>query len=465
MKKQESSYNKSANSDQHITILGGGLVGSLLAIYMGKRGYKVDVYERRADMRKGNTEGGRSINLAMSHRGWNALTQVGLEEDIRKIAIPMYGRQIHNLDGSKVFQPYGVDKQAIYSVSRSALNMLLDSATEENPDVQFHYEQKCERVNLRKNEYHFSDQKTGESYVLKPNLAFGADGAFSRLRYEMQKTPLFDYQQFYLAHGYKELSIPPDKDGGWLIEKNALHIWPREDFMLIALPNLDGSFTCTLFMSFEGEKSFANLKTEDQVRTFFEREFATAVPLMPDLLADFFENPTSSLVTIKCFPWVYKNATLIGDASHAIVPFYGQGMNSGFEDCAVLGELLDQHTQEGPVDWSKLLEEFQDLRKPDADAISDLALKNFIEMRDWVAEPIFILRKKIEKYLLKQYPDRFMPVYSMVTFNADIRYSEALAESKRQDAFFDRIMAIEHLEQKWEDGRLEPILSEMIKSY
>ncbi len=454
-----------SSSKKHITILGGGLVGSLLAIYMGKRGYAVDVYERRADMRKGNTEGGRSINLAMSHRGWNALTEVGLEDDIRKIAIPMYGREIHNLDGSSVHQPYGVDQQAIYSVSRSKLNMLLDSATEENPDVHFHYEQKCERVNLRKNEYHFSDLKTGLGYTLFPSQVFGADGAFSRLRYEMQKTPLFDYQQFYLAHGYKELTIPPGPNGSWQIKKNALHIWPREDFMLIALPNLDGSFTVTLFMSFEGKKSFENLKDRDAVKTFFDREFASAVPVMPTLLKDFFNNPTSSLVTIKCFPWVHKNATLLGDASHAIVPFYGQGMNSGFEDCSVLAQLMDQHEKQGDINWPKMLDEFQDLRKPDADAISDLALKNFIEMRDWVAEPIFILRKQIEKYLLKTYPDKFMPVYSMVTFSSDIRYSTALAESKKQDAFFDKVLAIENIDKKWQDGSLKHTLEEMMKSY
>ncbi len=450
---------------RNISILGGGLVGSLLSIYMAKRGYEVDVYERRPDMRKEPVEGGRSINLAMSTRGWNALEEVGLEEEIRKIAIPMKGRMIHNEDNSVVFQAYGKEEQAIYSVSRSRLNMMLDSATEDSPNVRFHYEQKCERVNLRSNTYHFTDLPTGKQYTVEPEVMFGADGAFSRLRYEMQKTPLFNYQQSYLAHGYKELTIPAAEDGGWRIDKNALHIWPREDFMLIALPNLDGSFTCTLFLGFEGKNSFENLQSEEQVKDFFEHFFTDAVPHMPTLISDFFENPTSSLVTVRCFPWTYKNAALIGDASHAIVPFYGQGMNSGFEDCSVLDKIIDEYIGKyGAPDWKAIFEKYEIMRSKDANAIADLALKNFIEMRDWVGEPIFLVRKQIEKYLHKNYPEQFIPVYSMVTFS-HARYSEALAESKKQDAFFDELLKLEGIVEQWESGELKAVLEERMKTY
>jgi len=315
-----------------IAIVGGGLVGSLLSIFMAKQGHKVSVYEKRHDIRGGELGAGRSINLALSHRGWRALEEVGLAEQIREKSIAMKGRFIHKDDGSTAFQAYGQDGQAIYSVSRGELNAELDRKSSSYDNVDYHYETPCTNVDLQKGTLSF--ERKNESFEVKPDIILGTDGAFSRVRGAMQKTQRFNYSQTFLKHGYKELSIPAGSNGTWQIDKNALHIWPREAFMLIALPNLDGSFTCTLFLNYEGEVSFDALQTEEAVEAFFKKYFPDVIPVMPNYVSEFFENPTSSLVTIKCDPWHYgENVLLLGDASHAIVPFYGQGMNSGFEDC------------------------------------------------------------------------------------------------------------------------------------
>lgn len=411
--------------------MGAGLVGSLLSAYLAKEGHQVTVYERRPDMRKANIGGGRSINLALSDRGWKALAKVGADKPVRDMGIPMYGRMIHHEEGSTSFQPYGKEDQAIYSVSRGGLNeVLMDFA--EKQGVQFVFEDGCEEVDIESRKAHLSSGKT-----VKPDLLFGADGAFSRVRLSMMKTDRFDYQQMYLPHGYKELSIPAAPDGGWLIEKNALHIWPRHDFMLIALPNLDGSFTCTLFAPFEGPNGFNQVTDKSSMMAYFKQHFADAIPLMPDLEEDYFTNPTSSLVTVRCYPWVkHDSIALIGDASHAIVPFYGQGMNSGFEDCDVLHQCVEQHGE----DWPAVLEAYQQSRKPSADAIADLALQNFVEMRDRVDDPAFLYRKQLEKLLHEKYPTDFVPQYTQVTFS-HTPYEKALAAGKEQEAFFSQILA------------------------
>ena len=338
-----------------INIVGAGLVGSLLAVYFSKRGYDVDMYDRRPDMRKKGAVGGRSINLALSDRGLRALNDVGLTETIQKIAIPMPGRQIHNLDGTEVFQPYGKGGQAINSVSRSELNSLLMTEAQKLPNVDLYFDLKCTGVDKRTAEVHFINTETRERTITQPDLVFGADGAFSAIRNSLQRTNRFNYEQFFLPHGYKELTIPATKNGKWQIEKNALHIWPRHSFMLIALPNLDGSFTCTLFLAYEGAVSFEALQTKEDLMRFFETYFPDVIPLMPDLVNDFFTNPTGSLVTIRCMPWTYADRiALIGDASHAIVPFYGQGMNAGFEDCRVLNDIIDLHERRGKMDWAQI---------------------------------------------------------------------------------------------------------------
>ncbi len=444
---------------KNTVIIGAGLVGSLLSIYLSKRGYKVKIYERRSDMRRQDMIAGRSINLALSDRGIRALEEVGLMDEIRKICIPMHGRFMHNADGSTAYQPYGKEGQYINSVSRGELNCkLMDLAEEKGVEIIFN--QKCENIDWNKNKIHLENIANHEQLTINYELCFGSDGAFSaaRLTHQLQHDR-FQYNQYYIDFGYKELTIPGGENRSFLLEKNALHIWPRGNYMMIALPNLDGSFTCTLFFPFEGEVSFATLDTSEKVRKFFEKTFTDAAPLMPTLEEDFLKNPTSSLVTVKCFPWIREDKfALIGDAAHAIVPFFGQGMNCGFEDCAILNSLIDKYSD----NWTEILKAYQSLRKPDGDAIADLALNNFIEMRDKVADPKFLLQKKIESAFSKKYPDKWIPLYSQVTFCPQIRYSEALVNGQKQEGIMQQVMAIRDIEKKWQDEEIEKMILKML---
>ena len=443
-----------------IAIIGAGLVGSLQSIYMAKKGFQVDIYEGRADMRKQKMSAGRSINLALSDRGWKALEIAGIKEKIEAMSIPMYGRMIHDLDGSTTFQAYGKENQAIYSVSRGGLNRTLMDSAAAYENVNFHFEQKCTDVDLSGNKISFEDKANKKIKAEKFDRIFATDGAFSAIRSKLQRTDRFNYQQFYLEHGYKELSIPPAEDGSHKIDKNSLHIWPRGNYMLIALPNEDGSFTCTLFFPFEGKPSFNSLNTAAEVEAFFQEIFPDALALMPNLKDEYFENPTSSLVTIRCSPWNYKDQILLmGDASHAIVPFYGQGMNSGFEDCSVFNQIFEQHEQ----NFHAAFHEFSEKRKKDADAISDLALQNFIEMRDLVGDQKFLLRKKIEKKMHEKYPDQWVPLYSQVTFS-HIPYSKALKAGKKQEKIMDCIMAKEQIESRWDSAEIEKEILKMTEN-
>tara|TARA_R110002072_G_scaffold166686_7_gene320035 strand:- start:2839 stop:4179 length:1341 start_codon:yes stop_codon:yes gene_type:complete len=441
-------------AQKKISICGAGLVGSLLAIYLGKRGHQVELFERRPDMRANLIDGGRSINLAMSNRGWKALDGVGVGEEIRKISIPMYRRVMHDKEGNLSFQAYGKEGQAIYSVSRAGLNARLMDLAESTGNANINFNEKCSSVDFDTASASFTNYETGESKTIESDLVFGTDGAFSAVRGAFQKTDRFNYAQEYIEHGYKELSIPPNEDGSHKMEKEALHIWPRGNYMLIALPNPDGSFTCTLFFPFEGKPSFSQLDSTEKARKFFEEEFSDALELMPDFNKEWEENPTSSLVIIRCYPWVKNNKiSILGDASHAIVPFYGQGMNSGFEDCTILEELLSEHGE----NWDLVLDKFQKSRKPNADAIADLAMRNFVEMRDLTADPDFLLRKKIENRFYSKYPEKWMPLYSMVTFS-HIPYSEALKEGLRQDEIMEKIMAIPDIENKWDSMEVEEMM-------
>ncbi|WP_118974370.1 FAD-dependent oxidoreductase [Taibaiella koreensis] len=422
-------------SKRSVTILGAGLVGSVLAVLLRKRGYEVTVYERRPDMRKEAVGAGRSINLAMSNRGWKALELAGLRTEIEAIAIPMPGRFLHQEDGTSAFQAYGKNGEAIYSVSRGELNKKLMDLAEQN-GANIHFNQRCTKVDVQRNTIHLTDEQ-GQERELACDLLFGADGAFSSLRTAMSFMDRTNFSQHYIEAGYKELNIPAGPGGSWPIEKNALHIWPRHNYMMIALPNIDGSFTCTLFFPFEGDPSFASIKTAADVRDFFGRQFPDAVPLMPTLVEDFLNNPVSSLITTRIFPWKYQDKScLIGDAAHAIVPFYGQGMNAGFEDCSALEGLMEQYGD----DWETILAELEKQRKPNADAVADLALNNFIEMRDKVSDPLFLERKKIEKELGKRYPGRFNSVYEMVSFS-HTPYAYALHCTKAQDILLGHIQA------------------------
>jgi len=419
---------------RQVTILGAGLVGSLLAIILRKRGYEVNLYERRPDMRNALISAGKSINLATSHRGWKALELAGLKTEMEPLAIPMYGRYLHQPDGNTAFQPYSKNNEAIYSVSRGDLNKKLMTLSEKH-GVKIHFEHRCTNVDVASNVITFELPDKSQKTV-HADLLFGADGAFSALREAYTHLNRVDCDQVYLEYAYKELCILPGKNGEWLMEKNALHIWPRGNFMLIALPNTDGTFTCTLFMPFEGAISFGKLKTEAEVTAFFDKYFADAKELMPEMLKDFFTNPTSSLITTRISSWHYSDkSALIGDAAHAIVPFYGQGMNAGFEDCTVLSSLMDKHGE----DWDTILNEYQVMRKPNGDAVRQLALYNFIEMRDKVADPKFLERKKIEKDLGKRYPDQFISVYEMVSFS-HTPYNTTIQCIQAQDQLLERIM-------------------------
>ena len=442
------------SKQKNIAIIGAGLVGSLLAIYLRRRGYEVSVFERRNDLRDEINDEGRSINLALSNRGIRALEEVGLASEVKKITIAMHGRMMHGLDGALTFQPYGKQGQFINSISRSSLNRLLIE-TAEADGAKFHFKHRVTNIDLLETSVTIEANEGGR--VLKYDAIAGADGAFSAVRHAMQFTDRFDFSQDFIEHGYKELQIPAGKAGTFKLEKNALHIWPRESFMLIALPNPDGSFTCTLFFPFDGELSFNSLQSDKAIHRFFEKNFPDAKSLMPELISDFKTNATSSLVTMKCYPWVRANTLLIGDAAHAVVPFYGQGMNSGFEDCKLLNQLLNEHDD----DWETSILHFQQQRKADTDAIAQLALDNFIEMRDLVADAEFLLRKKIEAKLHELYPDQWIPLYSMVTFHDSIRYSEALSIGAKQKKIMDQVMQKPNIKSIWEHLDFEQLVRQL----
>jgi kynurenine 3-monooxygenase len=412
-----------------IALVGAGLTGPLLAVSLAQRGFKVDIYERRPDMRKTQIRAGRSINLAISTRGIHALREAGLWDDLRHLIIPMKGRRMHAVDGKISFQPYGKDEsEVINSISRADLNIALINAAEAL-GVGFHFEKRCIGADLSTPRLMVRDERSGVESSIDASVLIGTDGSASAIRDELMRGSGADFSEQLLDYGYKELTIPAGPAGAHVLDVNALHIWPRGSFMLIALPIPDGTFGCILFLPFEGEQSFARLKTEEAVREFFGKYFADAVPLMPQLVEQFFGNPLGSMVTIKCAPWHREGKALIlGDAAHAIVPFFGQGMNCAFEDCTVFLELLDRH---GP-DWPLIFREFEAARKINTDAIADLANDNFVEMRDKVADPRFLLRKKVELLLEAKFPGVFVPKYSMVTFHR-IPYSVAATRGDIQD--------------------------------
>jgi len=418
-------------STTRFVLIGSGLAGGLLAAYLGRRGYDVDLYERRADPREGNIVGGRSINLALSTRGIHALEQLGIADEVLRHAIPMRGRMIHpaGAGSGTIFAPYDRDpKNYINSIGRAALNTTVIEAAQRYPNVRVHFNHRCTDVDLTEAVCHLDAEQS--QVTARGDAVIGVDGAFSAVRSSMQRRLAdFKYDESYLPHGYKELAIPPGPNGEWQMEKEALHIWPRKSFMMIALPNPDGSFTCTLFWEFEGPRSFATTKTDDQVRRFFDEEFPDAVPLMPTLLEDFRQNPTGSLVTIRCAPWFYKDTVaLVGDAAHAVVPFYGQGMNAAFEDCVVLDECL----KEFPANRERAFAEYFSRRKKNADALADLAVENFIEMRDKTASRAFRAKKKLDHLLEAALPGIYLPLYTMVTFTRT-PYAEAARRARRQD--------------------------------
>src|SRR5262245_41941561 len=419
---------------EKVNVIGAGLAGSLLAIYLAKRGFAVDVYESRGDMRKEKVAAGRSINLALSDRGIAALREVGMDQYMLAEAVPMYGRMIHPVSGASKLLPYSGRKgEYINSVSRAGLNIALINEAERSPQVQFVFNERCIDFDLKSGEVVFDSGRTRRA-----DTVIATDGAGSVVRQAMEKQVIgFDSSSVFLNHGYKELHIPPGTDGRFLLEKNALHIWPRHQFMLIALPNLDGSFTCTLFLD---EKQLDALNTASMVGDFFTQEFPDAVPLMPTLTVDFFENPTGELGTVRSWPWnLDGKVLLVGDAAHAMVPFYGQGMNCAFEDVRVLDGLIEKCVAE----WATVYEHYGKLRKPNTDAIQDMAEENFYEMRGATADPVFQRKRELETRLEQTYPDYFSK-YSMVTFREDLPYTVAKEKGNAQDRLLMEICSKEN---------------------
>jgi len=444
---------------KEVIIVGAGLVGSLWAVYLSKAGYNVTIYERRPDIRKADISAGKSINLALSVRGWQALDAVGVGDEIRKIAIPMYGRMMHDLEGKLTYQQYGEEGQAIFSVSRGKVNATMMDIAEKYGNATIHYKHDCRRVDLKNGIVYLTKMDTGEQFEKHADLIFGADGAFSAVRYgSMQKLDRFQYSQNYISDGYREILLPANPDGTYRMDKNALHIWPRGRFMLIALANEDGSFTCTLFMPHEGDaNSFDKLTSREAVNNFFKETFPDFYEMMPNIADAWEDHPLSALAIIRCYPWAHGKVALMGDAAHATVPFYGQGMNAGFEDCTVLWNLMQKHNE----NWPAIFEEYSRTRKADGDALQDLSLDNYLVMRDYVADPDFLLRKKIEAKFSTMYPDKWMPLYSQVTFST-IRYSDAYKQGKAQDAIMDEIMTTENIHEVWNEDRIMDKMLELV---
>ena len=442
------------------TVVGAGLVGSLWAVYLSKAGYKVQIFEQRSDLRKADISAGKSINLALSVRGWKAFKSAGVEQEIEPIAIPMTGRIMHDLEGKLTYQPYGKEGQAIYSVSRAGINCKMMDVAENFGGAEIFYNEKCIDADLEKGIVKVENTITGEVQEIKSDIVFAADGAFSAVRYNaMQKTDRFQYSQHYVEDGYRELLLPANDDGSYKMEKNALHIWPRGRFMLIALPNEDGSFTCTLLMPFENHKyAFDKLNGKDDVDTFFKEVFPDFHKMMPDVGAKWEDHPLSSLAIVRCYPWHVGKVALMGDAAHATVPFYGQGMNAGFEDCSVMWELMQKHNE----DWEQVFEEYSVVRKPNGDAVQDLSLHNYHVMRDFVADPDFLLQKKFEKRISELYPDDYLPLYSQVSFS-NIPYAEAWEKGMKQDEYIKDLMTKHNIATSFEKGEIDDLIHSIFK--
>lgn len=421
--------------EEKVLIIGGGLCGSLLALRMAQRGYNVTVYEGRTDLRTTDISAGRSINLALSNRGLKSLRLAGVEDKAREICIPMRGRLMHDNEGNTFESNYsGREGEVINSISRGDLNGILLTEAEKYSNVNIHFNTRCLSVDIENKIATFESYETKQQFKVTADVIFGTDGAGSALRksYDCQ-LPNFNASQNFLTHGYKELEIP-GVNGKHQISKDHLHIWPRGNYMLIALPNMDGSFTVTLFLSYsEGEFNFDNLVSKEKITEFFERDFPDTLDLIPDILHEFETNPTGKLGTVKSYPWAFKgNTLLMGDAAHAIVPFYGQGMNASFEDVAELDAVLEKYENEDS-NWELIFSEFQKERKQNADAIADLAIDNYYEMRDHVANESFKEKRKIEMSLEKNFPTQYSSKYSLVTFNENIGYHEAMTKGRIQD--------------------------------
>ncbi len=441
-----------------ILIAGGGLVGSLLSIYMARQGHEVHLFDRSPDFRTPKAASGRSINLTLCQRGLAALDRMGIGDRVRDISVPCYGRMVHAADGAVELQPYGNLGEALYSISRSSLSRLLLGEALAQPSLTCHFEHQCMEVDLDPLAVTFREQGAGRLSRWRGDRLFGADGAHSAVRLRLQRTPRFNLVQQYLGHAYKELDAPATPAGDWPLEGDAIHLWPRGDYMLIGFPNLDRSFTLSLHLPFEGDPSFASIRTPGDLRSLFERSFPDALPLLPSLTGEYFGRPEASMVTIRCSPWTYRGkVALVGDAAHTMVPSYGQGANSGFEDCSVLADCVAAAGD----DWKRAFETYEALRKPNADAIADLALEHFQELRDLVGDPRFQQRKRIERRIHELFPDRYTPLYSLISFTST-PYVEALRRDRAQRTLVDRMMAIPGLLDRLESEEVRDVIGGMV---
>lgn len=442
---------------QEIVVVGAGLVGSLLALYLGRSGYRVALYDRNPGLDQARATSDRSINLTLCERGFVALNQVGMEHAVRAICVPVLGRIMHNPEGL-CYQPYGNNQEAIYSVSRNRLNQVLLEAAQNLANIDCHFNEECVVLDLASGTIRFRNRISGAESSRRAERIFAADGAFSTLRYLAQRRTGFDYSQVYCTQAYKEMVMPAAGGGDWPLDAHAIHIWPRKNYMLIGFPNTDHTFTCSLHLPWEGEISHASIRSEACVAQLFANSFPDALPLMPDFARDFIAHPPNSMITIRCSPWSFEDKLiLIGDAAHAIYPSYGQGANAGFEDCRILFECLERHSHE----WSPALREYQALRKPNADAIADLSELHFIELRDLVSDRQFLLRKEIERKINKLYPERFKDLYSMVTFTT-MPYVDALRLHEKQRVIVDRILEVDDCDRKLHSGEVDQLIHELM---
>lgn len=444
-------------SRESFTVVGGGPVGTLLAIALARHGYPVGLYEGRPDSRQTSIYQGKSINIALSDRGWSSLQKIGIDAAAKEQSIPMYQRAVHSIDGELTLLPYGKEGDAIWSVSRGGINEQLLDIADSEANISTHFEHRLVDLDFETATATFS-AKTGSPLAVQSDFLFGADGANSKVRRLAHNIPRFSYSQTYMPQCYIELNIPPNADGSHRLEKNALHIWPRKDFMLIALPNPDGSFTCTLFMNHSGEPSFESLRERAAITAFFESNFADAMDILENPVDTFLEKTAAPLFLVQVFPWSFgRKIGLIGDAAHAIVPFYGQGMNCGFEDCAELDSLIRKHDH----NWQQIFPAYENARKPNGDAIAELSKRNFVEMSDLSGDSHFQLQKRIEAKFSQLYPDLWTPLYSMVTFSPEVPYSEALRIGDEQKAVMQKIMALPGIVDDWDEPYVMEKLLEM----
>ena len=436
-------------------MIGAGLAGPLLATYLAKRGYSVEIFERRPDMRKESISAGRSINLALSIRGNHALKEVGLYDKIKSNTIPMKGRMIHDLNGDIHLQPYGQkENEVIFSVSRAHLNMELMTLAEETGNVTIRFNHQLLSADLEQNKLLFQLSDSLEKIEWSFNRVIGCDGSASILRKSIVEKADIQYVKKPLGHGYKELTIPPMKSGKFQIEPNALHIWPRGNHMLIALPNNDCSFTCTLFFPMIGKTSFETVKTEKDIFDLFQSQFPDAIKLIPNLVEDFQKNPTGDLASVYCKPWhLGDKALLIGDAAHAVAPFFGQGMNASFQDCSTLAKLMDQNEN----DWNTIFNAFSSTQVENGHAIADMALENYLEMRDHVNDPEYKKRRNVELKLERMFPGQFIPRYSMVSFH-QIPYAEVYQRGEKQFKIISDVLKADPSGQSIDKAMVEKML-------